>query len=124
MTATRARGGDSESLSYHGHPVDVIRSAATRPLLSNPFPHRMTWELRAPVTDELYGYLDERGPDEVCAYDPVAFAFGLGTVCRTREEAIEVLLRTAFPAPTEGIEAGTTTLDARPADEEDPLPAA
>jgi hypothetical protein len=98
MSAIRARVSGSESIDYEGHRVDVIPSNATRPLLPSPFPHRMTWELRAPHTDELYGYIDARGPDEFCAYDPVAFEFGLGTICRTREEAVTVLLEPVFSA--------------------------
>jgi hypothetical protein len=91
--------GDSETIEVDGHRVDVVPSAAIRPLVPALPPQRMSWEVRASEDPEvIFGYIDEETEDEVYAFDPVAFEFGLGIACTSRDQAIRTLLSFAFPA--------------------------
>jgi hypothetical protein len=95
-----------ETVQYRGRSLDLVPSEAVLPLMPTIPSQRMTWELRA--TDEpdlLFGYIAVDGPEELYAFDPAAFEFGIGVACRSREEAIAMLLDDALP------EIGTQTIE-------------
>jgi hypothetical protein len=98
MTDQKADAGAPPVLEYGGHRVRLLPSDAIPPLLPTLPPKRMTWEVRdADSSDMLFGYIDESDPDEVVAFDPVAFEFGVGTECVSVEDAVRLLVDFVFP---------------------------
>jgi hypothetical protein len=87
-----------EILEYRGRSVELVSSDAARPLMPTIPSQRMTWEVRATDDPELlFGFIAVDGPTEFFAFDPAAFGFGIGVPCRSREDAVAILLDETLP---------------------------